>query len=286
MDSNIQLTLFDYDTLDAETRIVVQQRTSEIKALMKKTAQDIIEIGEKLIEVKGKLPHGGFGGWLAAEFEWTPQHARRFMAVADAFNGQNEQIERFAPSALYLLAAPSTPDDARAEAIERAEAGERITHAAAKDIVADHKPPPPPQITEPDPPAPPPAPAPYAPQHSTAASGPARTPEIERPEAATMESTQPAAKMTVEPKPKPAPPPPPPPTVSEAPLSFTGTVQESGQVLITLRRGMEQLAMTSAGLEEIGQVIQGLLDEHAAAQSANDDDDEDIPEATPEWLEA
>lgn len=51
-ESITQLALFDYDALDTETRIVVQQRTTEIKALMKRAASDIIEIGQKLIEVK------------------------------------------------------------------------------------------------------------------------------------------------------------------------------------------------------------------------------------------
>lgn len=134
-----QLALFDYGQLDTETRIVVQQRTNEIKGLMKRTAQDIIEIGEKLIDVKDRLPHGQFGDWLLGEFDWSQQHARRFMSVAQAFDAQSEQIERFAPSALYLLASPSTPDDVRAEALVRAGEGERITHQAAKAMVSEAK---------------------------------------------------------------------------------------------------------------------------------------------------
>jgi hypothetical protein len=34
-----------YASLDIETRIVVQQRTSEIRILMQRTAQDLVEIG-------------------------------------------------------------------------------------------------------------------------------------------------------------------------------------------------------------------------------------------------
>lgn len=138
-----QLALFDYQQLDAETRIVVQQRTSEIKALMKRTAQDIIEIGEKLAEVRDKLTHnkqGGFEAWLQAEFDWTRQTAYRFISVSEKFNRNNLLQLDFAPSALYLLAAPSTPDEARQEAIARAEAGEAITHTKAKEIVSEHKP--------------------------------------------------------------------------------------------------------------------------------------------------
>jgi len=135
---NQQLSLFDYQALDAETRIVVQQRTGEIKALMKRTVSDIIEIGEKLIEVKERLGHGHFGGWLEAEFEWSERTARRYISVAETFKSDTVSDLRFDAKALYLLAAPSTPDEARAEAIERAEAGETITHARVKEIVAEH----------------------------------------------------------------------------------------------------------------------------------------------------
>jgi hypothetical protein len=46
----------------------------------------------------------------------------------------------FGPKALYLLAAPTTPEAAREEAVARATAGESITPAVAPQIVAAHKP--------------------------------------------------------------------------------------------------------------------------------------------------
>ena len=61
--------------LDLETRIVGRQRTGEIKTLMQRTAQDLIEIGQKLVEVKARLGHGRFGAWLqvgAIEASGTP----------------------------------------------------------------------------------------------------------------------------------------------------------------------------------------------------------------------
>ncbi len=130
---------FDYGGLDAETRIVVQQRTGEIRTIARRAAADIIEIGGKLNEVKDRLGHGRFGDWLKAEFGWSQDTAGRFMAVAAKF-GQIPQIAEFAPSALYLLAGPSVPDAARAEAIQVVEAGERVTVARAASIVAEHKP--------------------------------------------------------------------------------------------------------------------------------------------------
>jgi hypothetical protein len=133
-----QPSLFDYASLQPETRAAVQRYTVEIKALMKRAAQDIIEIGQRLIEVKARLEHGHFGIWLAAEFDWSDQTALNFMNVARRFASIPNGLE-FAPRALYLLAAPSTPEAARQEAIERAEAGEEISYSAAREIVAEYK---------------------------------------------------------------------------------------------------------------------------------------------------
>lgn len=125
--------VFDYTSLDAETSQFVQQQTGEIRVLMKRTAQGIVEVGQKLVEVKEKLGHGRFLDWLKAEFEWTHETARRFMTVAQQF-GQSPHVVEFAPTALYILAAPSLPEAARTEAITRAKAGEPITYTAAKEI--------------------------------------------------------------------------------------------------------------------------------------------------------
>lgn len=126
--------VFDYNSLDSNTSKFVQEQTGEIQALMKRTAQSIIKIGQKLIEVKGHLGHGRFGDWLEAEFGWTDRTARQFMQVAETFKSENFSDLSFAPSALYKLAAPSTPESARLEAIARAEAGELITHKTAKAL--------------------------------------------------------------------------------------------------------------------------------------------------------
>ena len=59
------------------------------------------------------------------------------MSVAEKFKSEKIADLNFQPSAAYLLAAPSVPDEAREKAVEKAEAGEEITFAAAKEIVAE-----------------------------------------------------------------------------------------------------------------------------------------------------
>ena len=59
-----------------------------------------------------------------------------YLAVHEKFGGESVRISHTLPrSVLYLLARPSTPDEVREEAIERAEAGERLTLAEVKEKV-------------------------------------------------------------------------------------------------------------------------------------------------------
>ena len=135
-----QLALFNYDQLDAETRIITQLRAGEIKTLMRATAENIMQVGEKLLEVQIKLGNGQFDAWLQAEFDWSRRTAYNFIGVYKQFRGRANFAQMdVATSALYLLAAPSTPDSAVDEVLSRAEAGERISHTEAKAIVTEHK---------------------------------------------------------------------------------------------------------------------------------------------------
>ena len=127
---------FDYTALDAPTSQFVKVQTGEIRGLMKRTVESIFEIGQRLIIVKERLGHGRFGSWLETEFDWDERTARRFMSVAENLKNKSDKLSEvdFAPSALYVLASPSTPESARDEAFARAKAGESITYKAAKDI--------------------------------------------------------------------------------------------------------------------------------------------------------
>ncbi len=131
---------FDYSFLDQDTSVLVQQRTEQIKRLARRTTYDLIDIGHYLIEVKEKLGHGNFYNWLLAEFNWSPRSATRFINVARRFGDQSVTLAdlNILPSALYVLAVPSTPDTAVEEALDRAKTGEVITERLASGIRAEH----------------------------------------------------------------------------------------------------------------------------------------------------
>ncbi|MCC0067115.1 MAG: DUF3102 domain-containing protein [Rhodovulum sp.] len=80
--------------------------------------------------MKAKLPHGGFMPWIEAEFGMTDQSARRFMQVAERYGKSNIMLD-LTPTALFELAAPSTPEPVRELVEAKAEAGERVAIARA-----------------------------------------------------------------------------------------------------------------------------------------------------------
>jgi hypothetical protein len=59
------------------------------------------------------------------------------MGVAEKFKSATIADLPIQPTAAYYLAAPSVPDEARQKAVEKAEAGEEVTFASAKEIVAE-----------------------------------------------------------------------------------------------------------------------------------------------------
>ncbi len=133
---------FEYSRLNDETKTIVRQRTLEIKNLMRLTAENIINIGYKLTEVKEKLGHGSFQNWLRSEFEWSEQTARQFMQVyrwSKTLENKNFVFSQLGTSALYLLAAPSTPSEAREEVLNLVEVGKKVNYTQAKDIIDRYK---------------------------------------------------------------------------------------------------------------------------------------------------
>jgi hypothetical protein len=105
--------------------------------MVRNSLENIIEIGSELVAVKKALPHGQFGKWLDVEFGWSERTVRNFMDVSQRFGkSANFADLPIQPSAAYLLAAPSVPDEAWRSAIEMAFEGEQITTKMARKIVA------------------------------------------------------------------------------------------------------------------------------------------------------
>lgn len=138
----IQLsTFFDYDSLDPTYRTVVQEHTEEIRRRLRRSAQDVCEIGRRLADVRKRLRHGQFLVWLEAEFGWSQRTAYNFINVNKAFGDKFATVAKIdiATSVLYQLAAPSVPEDLRSQVLKSAASGEKITKKALKLAIQEYK---------------------------------------------------------------------------------------------------------------------------------------------------
>jgi hypothetical protein len=125
--------------LEAKVAETVRTSADRIRERVKKTVEYIMEVGDELLAVKEALEHGQFGPWLKAKFRWSERTAQSFMSVAERFKSAKIADLPIQASAAYFLAAPSVPDEARQVAVEKAEAGQEITVATAREIVAEAK---------------------------------------------------------------------------------------------------------------------------------------------------
>lgn len=128
--------IFDYSSLDDGAAASIKEATTRIRSA---AINSYVEIGKELIRVRGALPHGAWGPWLAAEFGWSDRHARNFMAAAELAEANRKPFSVLSPSVVMALASPSTPEPARAAILERASLGTNITVTEAKSVIRQEK---------------------------------------------------------------------------------------------------------------------------------------------------
>jgi hypothetical protein len=130
----------DNPTLDAATVDALKRHAEAIKLLVRRASRDIIEIGHRLIKAQELAGHGNWLRWLDQEFDWSEQTARHYMRVYELSSIHNIIVDLDLPlRSLYLLAAPSTPEAARQEVINRTASGEKLSYAEVQATVAATK---------------------------------------------------------------------------------------------------------------------------------------------------
>jgi hypothetical protein len=141
-----QCIVFAYANLDADTRTVVQQEDQAFDRNMHAAGASFMHACYNLRRIHEALRYQrpGFDAYCASKPGLSKSTAYRMLEVANMFPNLGDI--QAAPSALYVLAAPSTPEPARQEALSRAEAGEAITHQVTRALVRQHTAPPAPEV--------------------------------------------------------------------------------------------------------------------------------------------
>jgi hypothetical protein len=120
---------------------VLAEHAAEIRKLGTRAIGDVIEIGGRLFEAKKIAGHGNWLPWLEREFGWSDRTAENYMRVY-TLSTKFETVSNLCLDlrSLYLLTAKSTPQEAQDEIIARVEAGEQVTVADVKTVIAKRKP--------------------------------------------------------------------------------------------------------------------------------------------------
>lgn len=127
-----EILRYDYTQIaDEEDRNAVMGAATTIKPLMRRTAEDLVRIGQELIAVKDLLPHGQFTPWIETEFGLHQRTARRMMAVAERLGHKADTLSDLSASILYELASDTTSDETISRVARLSAAGENLT---ARDV--------------------------------------------------------------------------------------------------------------------------------------------------------
>jgi hypothetical protein len=115
---------------------ILARYAKQIRAIAKRTVNDIVRIGELLKKAKKRLKHGDYLLWLDRELRWSADTAQNFVNVFElSCTSKFRKFRNLPTSALYLLAKKSTPEAARDAVAEQIEAGARITLSGVRDTV-------------------------------------------------------------------------------------------------------------------------------------------------------
>lgn len=119
----------------------LDQTKGEIRGYSRLVVTGIINIGKKLAEAKAQVGHGKYQKFVREQLGFTDSAVLRFVQSFEfsktptLVDLESVQIDA---SALYLLAAPSIPDEVRRAALK--EGGDRgNSHAEVQKLIADAK---------------------------------------------------------------------------------------------------------------------------------------------------
>jgi hypothetical protein len=120
---------------------VLAQHAEVIQNLSRQMAAGAIEIGRRLAQCKPLVGHDNWLSWLNREFQWSERTAQNFMQVHElSLKAANIADLNLPVSALYQLAAPSTPEAVRDDILVRANAGEAFSVAEIRRLIDQARP--------------------------------------------------------------------------------------------------------------------------------------------------
>jgi pentapeptide repeat protein len=120
---------FDYRSMPLS---VAKFLMGQAKRLQRQTTYSIIQIGRDLIAAKHYMPNRQFVDWINAEVGIPARTAKAYMRVAMWASGKDVKAMGLPPSLLYVLSAPSTPQEFISGILDDVEAGRHVELATTR----------------------------------------------------------------------------------------------------------------------------------------------------------
>ena len=126
---------FNYSELDASIREEAKQAAQRIRIHLESAKKSFLTVGKELQAMKAKLHHGQFEKWIKIEFGMQPRSARNYISAAKLYDVEPEAAMKLAPTAVYELAARSTPETVKADIIAQVKGGKVPTPKQVKAAI-------------------------------------------------------------------------------------------------------------------------------------------------------
>ena len=120
---------FDYNGVSPS---VAKYLKGQVERIRRSASKSIVEIGKDLIGAKHYLSHGAFLRWVESEVGLPARTAQAYMQVAQWVSQKGAGVATLPPTLLYLLSAPSTPEEFITSVLKRVGAGEQITFQSVR----------------------------------------------------------------------------------------------------------------------------------------------------------
>jgi hypothetical protein len=127
--SQQEISRFDYNSVEKPVAKFLIGQAERIRKYVQTTT---IQIGKDLLGAKHYLDHGQFLRWVEHEVGMPARTAQAHMRVAQWALNKSAIVAHLPPTLLFILSAPSTPEDFTRQVLERLEAGEPVVPATVR----------------------------------------------------------------------------------------------------------------------------------------------------------
>jgi hypothetical protein len=129
---------FDYDTVGLDIATKLKAHAESIRARIRKSTEDIIEIGRDLLAAKEHVKRGQFDSWVEHQVGIPRRTAYAYIRVARLYE-KSATVALLPLATVHRLAAPSAPPTVVDIVITKAAAGEIVPDAVVREMINEAK---------------------------------------------------------------------------------------------------------------------------------------------------